>query len=43
MPEIRLYDLGRERLHALLRAADDPEGATLLIPDLQRPYRPRRP
>ena len=38
MPEIRLYDLGRERLHELLHAAGDPEGATLLIPDLQRPY-----
>lgn len=38
MAQIRFYDLGHERLDDLLRAAGDPEGASLLIPDLQRPY-----
>lgn len=38
VPEIRRYDIGRERLDDLLAAASDPEGATLLVPDLQRPY-----
>ncbi len=34
---MKIYDEGSEPLHDLLRAAGS-EGATLLIPDLQRPY-----
>lgn len=39
MSETRIYKPGSEHLNDLLRQATSPEGATLLIPDLQRPFR----
>jgi len=35
---MKIYDEGSEPLHELLRAAGSDQGATLLVPDLQRPY-----
>ncbi|QRK08563.1 DUF262 domain-containing protein [Archangium violaceum] len=35
---MKIYDEGSEPLHELLRAASSDQGATLLVPDLQRPY-----
>jgi hypothetical protein len=35
---MKIYDEGAEPLHELLRAASSDQGATLLVPDLQRPY-----
>lgn len=35
---MRIYDQGSEALGELLRAASSDQGATLLVPDLQRPY-----
>jgi len=35
---MKVYDEGAEPLHDLLRAASSEQGATLLVPDLQRPY-----
>ena len=38
MPEIRIYEIKRQHLGELLCEADNPAGATLLIPNLQRPF-----
>lgn len=35
---MKIYDEGAEPLHELLKAASSDQGATLLVPDLQRPY-----
>ncbi|WP_375743665.1 DUF262 domain-containing protein [Corallococcus interemptor] len=35
---MKIYDEGSEPLHELLKAASSDQGATLLVPDLQRPY-----
>jgi len=35
---VKIYDEGAEPLHEILRAASSDQGATLLVPDLQRPY-----
>ncbi|MBL8614335.1 MAG: DUF262 domain-containing protein [Deltaproteobacteria bacterium] len=35
---MKIYDEGTEPLHEILRAAGADQGATLLVPDLQRPY-----
>jgi len=35
---MKIYDEGAEPLHELIAAASSGDGATLLIPDLQRPY-----
>jgi len=35
---MKIYKDGGEPLHELLRAASSDQGATLLVPDLQRPY-----
>lgn len=35
---MKIYDEGTEPLHELLKAASSDQGATLLVPDLQRPY-----
>lgn len=35
---MKIYDEGSEPLHDLMRAAGSEQGATLLVPDLQRPY-----
>jgi hypothetical protein len=35
---MKIYDENAEPLHELLKSASSPEGATLLVPDLQRPY-----
>ncbi|ATB31096.1 DUF262 domain-containing protein [Melittangium boletus] len=35
---MKIYDEGAESLHEILRAASSDQGATLLVPDLQRPY-----
>lgn len=35
---MKIYDEGAEPLHEILRAASSDQGATLLVPDLQRPY-----
>ena len=34
----QIYDQGAEELHVLLDKAANQQGATLVIPDLQRPY-----
>ncbi|MDD9965551.1 MAG: DUF262 domain-containing protein [Myxococcales bacterium] len=35
---MKIYDEGSEHLHEILKAASAETGATLLVPDLQRPY-----
>jgi hypothetical protein len=35
---MKIYKEGSEQLHELLRNASSEQGATLLVPDLQRPY-----
>lgn len=35
---MKIYDEGSEPLHDILKAASSEQGATLLVPDLQRPY-----
>src|SRR6185503_7847723 len=35
---MKIYDDGSEPLHDILKAASSDQGATLLVPDLQRPY-----
>jgi hypothetical protein len=35
---VKIYDENAEFLHEILRTASSDEGATLLVPDLQRPY-----
>lgn len=35
---MKIYDEGAEPLHDILNAASSDQGATLLVPDLQRPY-----
>ncbi len=35
---MKIYDEGAEPLHDILKAASSEQGATLLVPDLQRPY-----
>ncbi|MCL2779786.1 MAG: DUF262 domain-containing protein [Polyangiaceae bacterium] len=35
---MKIYNEGSEPLHELLKAASSNQGATLLVPDLQRPY-----
>jgi hypothetical protein len=35
---VKIYNEGAEPLHDLMRAAGSDQGATLLVPDLQRPY-----
>ncbi|WAM28310.1 DUF262 domain-containing protein [Myxococcus sp. NMCA1] len=35
---MKIYDEGSEPLHELLKGASSDQGATLLVPDLQRPY-----
>ena len=39
MADTRIYRPGQEPLSVLLYQATGAEGATLLIPDLQRPFR----
>lgn len=35
---MKIYKDGSEQLHELIRIASADAGATLLVPDLQRPY-----
>lgn len=35
---MKIYKEGGEQLHEILKAASSEQGATLLVPDLQRPY-----